>query len=162
MGELNVSRILKRGLLYPNHQAVVDLGNGHEANYAEHIARVSQLCRAITSLGVSPTDRVGVLAGSSHAYVELWQACLAGVAVINPLNTRLAAEEYVYILNDSGTEVIFVDGTFAPVIASLRERLPHLRTRPLQARSGCRSTWPSCWPTWGTSTRAGGRPRSTR
>jgi acyl-CoA synthetase (AMP-forming)/AMP-acid ligase II len=128
MGELNFSRILKRGLLYPTHQAVVDLGNGHEANYADHIARVSRLCRAITGLGVSPTDRVGVLAGSSHAYVELWQACLAGVAVINPLNTRLAAEEYVYILNDSATEVIFVDATFAPVIASLRDRLPHLRT----------------------------------
>ena len=128
MGELNFSRILKRGLLYPHNQAVVDVGNGHVANYAEHIDRVSQLCQAITSLGVAPGDRVGVLAGSSHAYVELWQACLCGVAVINPLNSRLAAEEYVYILNDSGTEVIFVDATFAPVIASLRDRLPHLRT----------------------------------
>lgn len=128
MGELNFSRILKRGLLYPTHHAVVDLGNGHEANYADHIARVSRLCRAITGLGVSPSDRVGVLAGSSHAYVELWQACLCGVAIINPLNTRLAPDEYVYILNDSATEVIFVDPTFAPVIASLRDRLPHLRT----------------------------------
>ena len=67
------------------------------------------------------------LAGNSHVYIELWHAALAGSAVINPLNTRLAPEEIVYILTDSATEVVFTDAAHAGTIAGVRERLPLLR-----------------------------------
>jgi hypothetical protein len=40
---------------------------------------------------------------------------LAGAAVINPLNPRLAPDELVYVLEDSGTRVIFVDADFAAI-----------------------------------------------
>lgn len=128
MGELNFTRILKRGLLHANEQALVDLGNGHDVTYARHIDRVTQLIQAIGALDVSPSDRVGVLAGSCHEYIELWHACLCGAAVINPLNNRLAPEELVYILNDSQTAALFVDATYATVVHQLRPRLPHLRS----------------------------------
>jgi acyl-CoA synthetase (AMP-forming)/AMP-acid ligase II len=47
--------------------------------------------------------------------------------MINPLNNRLAPDEIVYILNDSGSEVLFVDATYASAVASLRDRVPQLR-----------------------------------
>jgi acyl-CoA synthetase (AMP-forming)/AMP-acid ligase II len=128
VGELNFTRILKRGLMHANEQALVDLGNGHDVTYRQHIDRVSRLIQVLKSLGIAPTDRVGVLAGSCHEYIELWHACLCGAAIINPLNNRLAPEEIVYILNDSATSVIFVDATYAPVIHGIRSRLPHLTT----------------------------------
>lgn len=127
MGELNFGRLLRRARLHAEAEAIVDLQTGYRASHAEHLGRVERLCGVIAGLGVAPTDRIGVLAGNSHVYIELWHAALAGSAVINPLNTRLAPEEIVYILGDSETEVLFTDATHAPVIASVRERLPLLR-----------------------------------
>ncbi len=105
-----------------------DLAGGHEASFAEHLNRVRRLCAALAKLGVTPADRVGVLASNSHAYIELWQACLAGAGIINPLNTRLAPDEIATIMNDSGTEVLFVDATHASAIDEIRPRLTSLRT----------------------------------
>ncbi|MEL6985405.1 MAG: AMP-binding protein, partial [Actinomycetota bacterium] len=127
MEELNFGRMLARAPMFGNELALHDLGNGHTSTYLEHLDRVGHLCAVMRDLGVQPGDRVGVLAGASHLYVELWRACLAGAGVITPLNNRLADDELVYILNDSATEVVFVDATFAPVLASVRERLPGLR-----------------------------------
>ena len=128
MGELNFGRLLRHTRLDAGRPAVKDLGTGHVGTYGEQLERVGRLAAAIATLGVRPTDRVAVLAGGSHVYIELWQACLAGAAVLNPLNPRLAPDELVYVLDDSGTEVVFADATFAPVIAGIRERLPALRT----------------------------------
>jgi acyl-CoA synthetase (AMP-forming)/AMP-acid ligase II len=128
MGELNFNRLLRRsGLLFGSRPAIADLGNGHEATYAEHLERVGRLCAVLAAEGVGPRDRFAVLAGGSHVYVEAWHAALAGGGVINPLNNRLAPDELVYIIDNSGTEVILVDAGFARVIDSIRARLPQLR-----------------------------------
>ncbi len=129
MGELNFNRLLRRsGRLFGDQMAVVDVGTGHQATYAQHLERVGRLCAALAHQGVGPRDRFAVLAGASHVYVEAWHAALAGGGVINPLNTRLAPDEVVYILDHSGTEVILVDATSAPVIAGIRHRLGGLRS----------------------------------
>jgi long-chain acyl-CoA synthetase len=47
--------------------------------------------------------------------------------VINPLNLRLAAKELAFILNDSGTEVIFTDWLFSGLLEQARPQLEHLR-----------------------------------
>ena len=128
MGELNFGRLLRRtASVYADEPAVHDIATGHRATYAEHLDRIERLCAVITGLGVGHGDRLGVLAGGSHVYIELWRAALAGAAVLNPLNTRLAPDELVYILNDSDTEVLFVDATFATIVQDLRRRVPLLR-----------------------------------
>jgi long-chain acyl-CoA synthetase len=126
MGELNFGRVLRRAKMYGEKLAIKDLGNAHEASYSEQIDRVARLCSVISKLGASSTDRVAVLAGGSHVYVELWQACLAGAAVINPLNPRLASDELAYVLADSQSKLIFVDEIYADIIAEIRESLPDL------------------------------------
>ncbi len=128
MGELNFGRILRRSSrLFADEAALVDLSDGYEATYSRHRARVERLCGVIAALGVGPSDRFAVLAGNSHTYIELWHAALVGAGVLNPLNTRLAPDELAYILDDSGTEVVFVDADHAPVVAAVRDRLPGLR-----------------------------------
>ena len=71
-----------------------------------------------TELGVEPGDRVAVMSTNSHQYLELYHACFLGAAVINPLNLRLAGKELDYIVRDSGTEVVFVDGFFGAAFAA--------------------------------------------
>jgi long-chain acyl-CoA synthetase len=96
----------------------------YRSTWSRHGERVSRLCDALARrLGVSPADRFAVLALNSHQYLELWHAAFMGAGVINPLNLRLAPKELAYILSDSGTEVIFTDPSFAPLVAAARAEM---------------------------------------
>jgi acyl-CoA synthetase (AMP-forming)/AMP-acid ligase II len=99
----------------------IDASTGRSVTFGEHLDRVSRLANGLgTQLGVAATDRVAVLGVNSLEFVELWHACLLGAAVMNPLNLRFSAEELIYVLNDSGSSVCFVDATFAPMIEKIR------------------------------------------
>src|SRR5205814_351413 len=79
-------------------------------------------------LGVKKGDRVAVLSVNSYRYLELYHACYLGAGVVNPLNLRLSAKELAFILNDSGTEVVFTDWLFAGLLEQARPELD----RPLK------------------------------
>ena len=91
----------------------------YRSTLGEHGDRVFRLAHALRhQLGVQPGDRVAVMSTNSHQYLELYHACFLGAAVVNPLNLRLAGKELDYIIRDSGTEVVFVDGFFGGAIAA--------------------------------------------
>lgn len=106
----------------PDKVAVIGAyGQGYRATFGEHLDRVLRLRAGLEAgLGVTKGDRFAALADNSHRYLELWHAALFGGGIINPLNSRLSVPELEFILKDSGTQVIFVDSTFAPVVEQLR------------------------------------------
>jgi acyl-CoA synthetase (AMP-forming)/AMP-acid ligase II len=98
--------------LYAAKTCVVD--GEYRATFAQHRERVHRLASALRrDLGVRAGDRFAVMAANSHQYLELYHAAYLGAGIINPLNLRLAGPELDYIVRDSGTEVAFVDRTFA-------------------------------------------------
>jgi acyl-CoA synthetase (AMP-forming)/AMP-acid ligase II len=100
----------------------------YHATWATHGDRVLRLANAMRhELGVGKGDRFAVLAVNSYRYLELYHAGFLGTGVINPLNLRLAARELAFILNDSGTEVIFTDWLFSGLLEQARPELEHLR-----------------------------------
>ena len=104
---------------HPDKVGFVD--GPRSSTYAQHVERCSRLANALASeLGVARDDRFAVMALNSLPYLELWHAAFLGGGVINPLNLRLAQKELVYILQDSGSKVCFVDGFFAPLIDQVR------------------------------------------
>jgi long-chain acyl-CoA synthetase len=127
MSELNFGRILRHAERFRDEIAVHDLGDGYTATYAEHFDRLGRICGAMRSLGLHQETPFAVLAGASHHYLELWRAGLLGAGIINPLNTRLADDEIVYILNDSRAQALFVDAASAGRMIELRLRVPMLR-----------------------------------
>ncbi|GAA3432926.1 long-chain-fatty-acid--CoA ligase [Kutzneria kofuensis] len=96
--------------------------------WAESADRVARLAAALGDLGIGPGDRVGLLALNSDVYHELLLAVPWADAVVTPVNTRWAASEIAYSLQDSDTRVLYVDETFAPLVPQLREEAPCLRT----------------------------------
>ena len=56
--------------------------------------------------------RVAVLALNSDRYFEALFAIPAAGAIIVPINTRLAAAEIAYILEDGGAKMLFLDDAF--------------------------------------------------
>ena len=72
------------------------------------------------ALGLKPGDRFAVLAANSHQYMELYHAAMFGAGIINPLNIRFAPSELAYVLNDSGSKVVFTDASFAGLLDRAR------------------------------------------
>ena len=85
--------------------------------------RVARLATGLHSLGVDEGDRVAVLALNSDRYYEFYFGVSWAGAVFVPVNTRLAPPEFVHWLNDSSSKAVFVDDTFLPTIAQIRDQL---------------------------------------
>lgn len=111
--------LLQRAQWYSDKVGFID--GAYRATYARHLDRVQRACGALATLGIERQDRFAVMALNSHQYLELYHAAFLGAGVINPLNLRLAPKELEYIIRDSGTKVCFVDATFAPAIAQIKQ-----------------------------------------
>ena len=82
-----------------------------EAQSATH-----RLAASIQHAGVAPGERVAVLARNRLEFVLLYYAASRAGVTLVPLNTRLAAEEWAFILADAAPRIVFVDPSF---VASL-------------------------------------------
>jgi acyl-CoA synthetase (AMP-forming)/AMP-acid ligase II len=107
---------------YGDREGIVD--GAYRSTWAQHRERLARLTHALAhQLDVKPSHRFAVLALNSHEFLELWHAAFMGAGVINPLNLRLAPRELAYIVQDSASEVIFTDATFAPLVAAARKEM---------------------------------------
>ena len=107
---------------YGHREGIID--GDDRWTWNQHAERVDRLSDALAKqLGLSSQDRFAVLALNGHDYLELWHAAFLGAGVINPLNLRLAPKELAYIIVDSGSEVVFTDRSFAPLVAAARAEM---------------------------------------
>ncbi len=111
---------------YPRNTAVVCGGDRY--NYTQFAARVARLAGALRESGVKPGDRVALLTGNCHRLLEAYYGVVEAGAVLLPLNTRLAAGELAYILNDSGTKLLFFQSQFMGTVDSFRGELRALES----------------------------------
>ncbi|MBD3826864.1 fatty acid--CoA ligase [Stenotrophomonas sp.] len=94
-------------------------------------ARIGQLAGLLTSLGVKHGDTVAVMDWDSNRYLESYFAVPMIGAVLMMVNIRLAPEQIAYTLNHSGARVLLANREFLPMLESIEEQLPDLRTRIL-------------------------------
>ena len=99
-------------------------GDVHRYTYPDAYARVGQLANALQNIGIEQGDRVATLAWNGYRHFELYYAVSGMGAVCHTINPRLSAEQMVYIIQHAEDRVIFVDTTFIPVIAAIRDQLP--------------------------------------
>ena len=95
-------------------------------SYAQHGQRVRRAADALSSLlNVAPGDRVATLLPNVAPMLELHYAVPGAGAVLVPLNTRLAAGDYAYILRHSGASVVVAARQLeAQLTAALDQMLP--------------------------------------
>ena len=76
--------------------------------YREFAARVERTIGALRhELGLVAGDRVAAILPSVPAMLELHYAIPGAGGVLVPLNTRLSAAEYAYVLDHAGAEIVF-------------------------------------------------------
>jgi long-chain acyl-CoA synthetase len=123
---MDLQQILDRTIRFYPHRTAVVCGTTR-LTYRSFAERVRQLCHALQGLGITKGDRLAILMYNCHRYFELYYATPEMGTLAVPLNIRLSANEIAYILNDSGSNTLFVGPEFLPLLAEIRDQLPALR-----------------------------------
>jgi fatty-acyl-CoA synthase len=110
----------ERARLNPDRTALVFVPTGARFTYAELDARALRTARALRGLGVSPGDRVAILAHNRPEFLDVFFASGKSGHVCLPLGTRLTPVELAAVLRDAGARVLVHDGALADTVAGLR------------------------------------------
>src|SRR6476660_7817920 len=110
--------------LYPERVAVID--GESRWSYAQFLDRCDRWSAALQKLGIGPGDRVAYLSPNTHAVLESFYAVPQIGAVLVPLNYRLTADDFVYLINHRGERMICAHGDYLEAIDSIRSRLPNV------------------------------------
>lgn len=120
---LSIERILPRARALYGERPAVSQGDAW-LTFEQLGQRVDALAAGLASLGVKRGDRVALLDFNSPGYLEGYYAAAQAGFVFVPLNSRLAAPEIKYILNDCGAKVLIASQPFFSMLESLRGELP--------------------------------------
>ncbi|MDQ2905968.1 MAG: AMP-binding protein, partial [Chloroflexota bacterium] len=111
--------------LYPDHEAVVD--EGQRLTYAEFGRRCDRWSAALQHLGIKQGDRVAYIAPNTHAQLESFYAVPQIGAVLVPINYRLIADDFAYIIEHSGAKVVCVHSDYLADVERIRHELPEVK-----------------------------------
>jgi fatty-acyl-CoA synthase len=111
--------------LYADREAVVD--GARRLTYEAFFRRCDRWAAALQDLGVGRGDRVAYIATNTTRQLESFYAVPAIGAVLVPINYRLTAADFAYILNHSGATVACVDPEYAPAVDGVRGELATVR-----------------------------------
>jgi fatty-acyl-CoA synthase len=123
--------------LYPEREAVVD--GDLRLTYAEFFERCDRWSLALQSLGVKQGDRVAYIAPNTHAMLESFYAVPQIGAVLVPLNYRLIADDFAYLINHSGARVVCAHSDYLDVVDCIRPQLPNVTS--FVALEGTKPGW---------------------
>src|SRR5216117_1437906 len=110
--------------LYPEREAVVD--GDLRLSYEQFFDRCDAWSAALQALGVKQGDRVAYIAPNTHAQLESFYAVPQIGAVLVPLNYRLTADDFVYLISHSGSRMVCADRDYLGTMDSIREQLPKI------------------------------------
>jgi fatty-acyl-CoA synthase len=107
--------------LYAKREAVVD--GDKRLTYAQFFERCDRWSAALQAMGVGQGDRVAYIAPNTHAHLEAYYAVPQIGAVLVPINYRLLADDFDYIINHCGAKVVCVHSDYIEAVQGIRARL---------------------------------------
>ncbi|HEV2982947.1 MAG TPA: long-chain-fatty-acid--CoA ligase [Vicinamibacterales bacterium] len=123
--------------LYPDREAVVD--GALRLTYALFFERCDQWSAAMQRLGVTAGDRVAYIAPNTHAQLESFYAVPQIGAVLVPINYRLTADDFAFIIGHSGASVVCAHEDYLEAVDRIRDQVPGVRH--FVALEGTRAGW---------------------
>jgi fatty-acyl-CoA synthase len=111
--------------LHGRREAVVD-GN-LRLSYAEFGKRCDRWSGALVKLGVGKGDRVATISPNTHQQLEQFYAIPQLGAVIVPINYRLSADDFVYVVTHCGAKVLCVHADHLNMVDSVRASMPEVQ-----------------------------------
>src|SRR5882672_2399389 len=119
--------------LYPEREGVVD--GDLRLSYEQFFDRCDAWSAALQALGVKQGDRVAYIAPNTHAQLESFYAVPQIGAVLVPLNYRLTADDFAYLIQHSGARVVCADIDYLEQVDGIRSKIPDVSTFVALGRS---------------------------
>ena len=123
LSPLDFARRTRR--LHGAREAVVD--GDLRLSYEQFFDRCDRWSAALQALGVRQGDRVATIAPNTHAQLESFYAVPQVGAVLVPMNYRLTPDDFVYMVNHSGSTVLCVHSDYLEAIDGVRDQMPGVR-----------------------------------
>lgn len=117
--------IVRNALLYADREAFSY--QKKTVTFGEYNQRVNSLIHALREMGVKKQDVLGVLSWNCLEYQDVYGAAEKGGFVISPFNPRLSVNELDYLINDSGTNTLFVGPELVETVRHLKERISKVK-----------------------------------
>jgi fatty-acyl-CoA synthase len=123
--------------LYANREGVVD--GQQRWTYGEFFERCDRWSAALQKIGVKQGDRVAYIAPNTHAQLESFYAVPQLGAVLVPINFRLVADDFRYLVQHSGAKVVCASGDYLEAVDGIRKELTSVQQ--FVALDGGRFDW---------------------
>jgi len=107
--------------LYADREGIVD--GALRLTYGQFFDRCDRWSCALQSLGVRKGDRVVYIAPNTHSQLESFYAVPQIGAVLVPVNYRLTADDFAYIIKHAGARVVCADGDYVEAVDGIRSDL---------------------------------------
>jgi len=107
--------------LYADREAVVD--GDLRLTYEEFFKRCDRWSSALQLMGIQKGDRVAYISPNTHSHLEAYYAVPQTGAVLVPINYRLIADDFAYMISHSGARVVCVHPDYFDAIDSVRSQL---------------------------------------
>ncbi len=109
------------GAVDPDQPALIH--DGEAISWGDFDRRTDALAAACHAAGAVPGDRIAHLMRNGPAYLQTTIAGFKARLVHVNVNYRYTGDELFYILDNSDAAVLVYDAEFAPLVASIRDRL---------------------------------------
>ena len=121
-----ITQGLKRAVQI-NGRGIATIDGKRQHTWQEFAQRVAKLAGVFRQLGLSVGGRVAILSLNSDRYLETYFAVPWADGIIVPLNVRLTPRELIFMLNDSGAELLIVDEAFKGILPALIGQLSSVK-----------------------------------
>lgn len=124
--QLMVGSLLRNVAYHEPDRTAVKMGE-KAYTYAQLEQTALQLAGWLQSKDIKQESKVGFIFKNSLEFVEIfWGITLSGGIGV-PINFRLASDEFIYIINDSDSEILFIEEDYVDLIETIRPQLPKVR-----------------------------------
>ena len=101
--------------------SVETTGGIDRATWGDVAANAKRLGAALAGLGLQQGERCATIAWNNRRHLEVYFGVAGAGLVCHTINPRLTPEQLVFIVNDAQDKVLFMDKTFLPFAAKLRD-----------------------------------------
>jgi len=127
---LTITALIEHANRYHGETEIISLETDRQISRSSWSAthdNALKLASALEKLGVATGERIATIAWNNRRHLELYFGVSCGGRVCHTINPRLFPEQLIYIINHAQDKALFIDATFVPLVAKIRDKLTDLK-----------------------------------
>ncbi|WP_136653168.1 long-chain fatty acid--CoA ligase [Paracoccus aeridis] len=124
---MSIAQLIDHAARYHGDTEIVSAlteGGFERLDWATVGANARRIASALVRRGMTTGDRIATLAWNNRRHLELYFGVPGAGMVCHTINPRLSPDQMAFIVADAGDRMLFLERTFLPLVAALRDRLP--------------------------------------